>query len=260
VIENMSFYNPKGRDFDMPISEISDEERNQLKKTLRDLDSKYGFIPNKACYANSYENDDYLFVADMLQDIRELHRKIYFDPIAKEWVRGNREIPYIHLDFFEQGVHNDRNLNMGVKEPTANGCHILSFNYYWLKRYLTFLQIIFDDNEDEVVEIPGVPPQQVEYKTKREIAATVALLQSMGLHEQAECLEIYVNSFFEDKIIAPILTHINIGGCKKYVWGLWDKSGTKFRVPMKKTIYNTSGFAPLFRIAHRSCQICLSVR
>lgn len=78
MIENMSFYNPKGRGYDMPISEISGEERNQLKKSIRDLDSKYGFIPNKDCYANSYENDDYLFVADMLQDIRELHRKIYF--------------------------------------------------------------------------------------------------------------------------------------------------------------------------------------
>lgn len=28
--------------------------------------------------------------------------------------------------------------------------------------------------------------------------------------------------------------------------GFFDESGTKFRIPMKKTIYNTSGFAELF--------------
>lgn len=49
-------------------------------------------------------------------------------------------------------VPSDKSLNMGVGKPNKGGSHILSFNYYWLRRYLRFLQIIFDDNEDEVFE------------------------------------------------------------------------------------------------------------
>lgn len=47
------------------------------------MDSAHGFIPDKSCYANSYENDDYLFVADMLQDVRELHKKYILIPKNK---------------------------------------------------------------------------------------------------------------------------------------------------------------------------------
>ena len=49
-----------------------------------------------------------------------------------------------------------------------------------------------------------------------------------------KCLKIYINRFSDDTVVAPILTHMNIGGNKKYVWGLLDESGTKFRIPMKK--------------------------
>lgn len=256
MIDNIMFYNPKNRDISLSISEIFGDEQESVAKKLKEMDNAHGFIPKKSCYANSYDNDDYLFVADMLQDIRELHKTIYFDPNKQEWIKGNRELPYIHLDFMEGGsfeydkdgncVPSDKSLNMGVGKPNEDGSHILSFNYYWLRRYLRFLQIIFDDNEDEVFDLSGVPAQKNEYKTKQEMLATVASLQSLGLQEQAECLKIYINSFSDDTVVAPILTHMNIGGNKKYVWGLLDESGTKFRIPMKKTIYNTSGFASLF--------------
>ena len=101
MIENIIFHNPKFRDLDMPISEIrNDDERKRVAKKIQELDNKNGFAPNKKCYANSYDNDDYIFVADMLQDICELHKKIYYNPLEAAWVKGNREIPYIHLDFF----------------------------------------------------------------------------------------------------------------------------------------------------------------
>lgn len=256
MIEKVIFYNPQNRDMDLAISKIIDSERESVVKKLKEMDSAHGFIPDKSCYANSYENDDYLFVADMLQDVRELHKKIYFDPQKQEWIRGNREIPYIHLDFVERGsfeydkdgncVPNDKSLNMGVGKPNENGSHILSFNYYWLRRYLRFLQIVFDDNEDEVFDLSDVPTQKIEKKTKQELLAVVISLQNHGLQDQAEWLKMYINSFSNDTIVAPILTHMNIGGNKKFVWGFFDESGTKFRIPMKKTIYNTSGFADLF--------------
>lgn len=103
MVENIVFYNPQKRDMDLTISEIFGSERESVVKKLKEMDSVHGFIPDKSCYANSYENDDYLFVADMLQDIRELHKKIYFDPQKQGWLRENRELPYIHLDFVERG-------------------------------------------------------------------------------------------------------------------------------------------------------------
>lgn len=92
MIENIIFYNPQNRDMDLTISEIFGFERESIVKKLKEMDSVHGFVPDKSCYANSYENDDYLFVADMLQDVRELHRTIYFDPNTKEWLRGNEYI------------------------------------------------------------------------------------------------------------------------------------------------------------------------
>lgn len=198
------------------------------------MGSAHGFIPDKSCYANSYENDDYLFVADVLQDVRELHKKIYFDSQKQEWIEGNREIPYIHLDFIERGsfeydkdgncVSNDKSLNMWVGKTNENGSHILSFNYYWLRRYLRFLQIIFDDNEDEVFDLSDVPTQKIEKKTKQELLAVVISLQNHELQDQAEWLKMYINSFSNDTVVAPILTHMNIGGNKKFVWDFLTKA------------------------------------
>ena len=91
-------------------------------------------------------------------------KKIYYNAYTSEWVRGNSEIPYIHLDFVERPalkkdefgnyVPDDKKLNMGVKVPLFNGACRLEFNYYWLKQYLKFLQTIFDSNEDLVVCLP----------------------------------------------------------------------------------------------------------
>ena len=137
MIDNIMFYNPKNRDISLSISEIFGDEQESVAKKLKEMDNAHGFIPKKSCYANSYDNDDYLFVADMLQDIRELHKTIYFDPNKQEWIKGNRELPYIHLDFMEGGsfeydkdgncVPSDKSLNMGVGKPNEDGSHISSF-------------------------------------------------------------------------------------------------------------------------------------
>jgi len=76
MIENIIFYNPQNRDMDMTISEIFGSERESVAKKLKEMDIAHGVIPDKSCYANSYDNDDYLFVADMQQDVRELHRNL----------------------------------------------------------------------------------------------------------------------------------------------------------------------------------------
>lgn len=55
-------------------------------------------------------NDDYLFAAGLLQDVRDIHKKIYYNAYTSEWVRGNSEIPYIHLDFVERPALKKMNL------------------------------------------------------------------------------------------------------------------------------------------------------
>lgn len=124
---------------------------------------------SKTLYVNSYQNDDYLFVAGLLQEVRDIHKKIYYDVQHSKWVRGNSEIPYIQLNFIERPamkrdefgnwIPDDKKLNMGVKAPLPNGAYQLEFNYYWLKQYMKFLQTIFDSNEELVYEIPTDDPQ-----------------------------------------------------------------------------------------------------
>lgn len=83
MIGNITFYNPQNRDMDLTISEIFGDERESVVKKLKEMDRAHGYIPNKSCHANSYDNDDYLFVADMLQDVRELHKKYILIPKNK---------------------------------------------------------------------------------------------------------------------------------------------------------------------------------
>lgn len=50
-----------------------------LSEKLKKLDDKWGMSLSKTSYVNSYQNDDYLFVAGLLQEVRDIHKKIYYD-------------------------------------------------------------------------------------------------------------------------------------------------------------------------------------
>ena len=257
MFENIIIRSPKSADEYSTIIELSEVDRKKAKKRLKELDERYAHKLDTSLQANSYDNDDYLFVANILQDIREIHKHIYYNPCDNSWVKGNSEIPYIHFEFVEQPVFSkdeygnlipdDAKINMGVSAPLSNGTHKLTFNYYWLKRYMSFLQTIFDDNEEEVIILNDIPPQTVEEKTYSEILQMVSDLKRCGLKNQADVLELYANSFKEGKLIpCPVLTFIETAERQICVWSFADRDGTTFRIPMKKTIYNTSGFAPLF--------------
>lgn len=260
MIENVTIWGPQEVDYRPSVIEIPPEERSRVAEKLKALDAKWHLDMNRSCQENSYDNDDYLFVADLLNDIRMLHKTIYFDPRKRRWIRGNREIPYIHLDFVNEPavkkdewgvfVPDDKRLNAGVCPPNPNGTHNLWFNYYWLKRYLVFLQTVFDSNEEEVFTLPPEAnvPEQVEYKTKAEIVAIAEDLRSKGLQEQAQSLMIYANSFLNcDKMEMPHLAFLRVTGEEQVVvWSFYDEETKSFKIPMKKAIYNTSGFARLF--------------
>ena len=241
------------------LVQLSKENRLFLSEKLKKLDDKWGMSLSKTSYVNSYQNDDYLFVAGLLQEVRDIHKKIYYDVQHSKWVRGNSEIPYIQLNFIERPamksdefgnwIPDDKKLNMGVKAPLPNGVYQLEFNYYWLKQYMKFLQTIFDSNEELVYEIPNTVLRSApQYKTRLEVLSMANDIERVGLKEQAEILRLYANSGMDSETIPePCLTFINEGDKERVItWGIFGEDGHTFRIPMKKTIFNTSGFANLF--------------
>ena len=76
MLENVTIRNPKFADEYDTLIGLSEEDRKKAAKRLIELDKRYGHGLNKSLKINAYDNDDYLFVADMLQDIRE-ENKLY---------------------------------------------------------------------------------------------------------------------------------------------------------------------------------------
>ena len=259
MFEDLIIRAPKVTDEHETVAQLSEADHMFWAKELEKLDNRWGISLDKASSMNSYQNDDYLLVSGLLQKIREIHKKIYYDTCHSKWIRGNSEIPYIHLDFVEKPaiqidefghyIPDDKKLNMGVKAPLFNGTYRLEFNYYWLKQYLKFLQTIFDSNEEIVVELSDdVPRRAPQYKTRLELLSIVDDIEKIGLGKQAEALRVYANSGINpEKILEPCLTFFSeTGEQKEITWGVFGEDGHSFRIPMKKTIFNTSGFANLF--------------
>lgn len=129
MFEELIIWGPQVADEHDTLAELSEKDRAYLAKELEGLDDKWGISLNKTSYVNFYQNDDYLFVAGLLQEVRNIHKKMYYDVSSSKWKRGHSEIPYIHLDFVERPalkkdefgnwVPNDKKLNMGVKPPPA---------------------------------------------------------------------------------------------------------------------------------------------
>lgn len=259
MFERLIIWGPQVADEQRPLVELCEKDRDYLAKELERLDNLWGVPLNNTTSMNSYQNDDYLFVAGLLQEVRDIHKKIFYDASSSKWVRGHSEIPYIHLDFVERSalridefgniVPDDKKLNMRVKAPLPNGTYQLEFDYYWLKQYLKFLQTIFDANEEVIFELPDATPRCTpQYKTRSELLSMARDIERIGLKEQAIVLRLYANSGINpEKLAEPSFIILNEAGKEKMnIWGFFDENGSSIRIPMKKTIYNTSGFADLF--------------
>lgn len=219
------------------------EELELYGQQLRRLDEQNGIHLSDDCL-NSYDNSDYVIVANILQSVKELHRTTYFNPYTGQWIKGNSEMPYIHFRFYQRAAMTDKGLNMGVSKPNEYGAHILNFNYYWLQQYIGFLQQFFDNNEEYILELPpDMPDLKVEYSDREELLGMVSSLRSQGLLKQANVLEIYAKRIGNDKFPKPILTVIKDN---LTTWGFYDDARNVISVPLKKPIYLTSGFADLF--------------
>ncbi len=260
MIEDLIIWGPQVADEHSTLTELSEPDRRQIAEKLRRLDEEWQTDLDRSARENSYDNDDYLFVSDILQDIRELHKTMFYDPSSGKFIKENREIPYIHLSFNNQSavkisewgglMADDKKLNMSVCPPLKSGAHILKFNYYWLKRYLLFLQNVFDTNEEEVISCPQFCESEsfVDYATKAEAEKIAFDLMGCGLNDQAKSLFAYIDSFIDcDKIPKPILAFLRFAGEDEIItWVYCDPKSGVLKIPLKKKIYNTSGFAQLF--------------
>ncbi|MCC8125923.1 MAG: hypothetical protein LIO92_00775 [Clostridiales bacterium] len=257
----------KANDIGSMIELLNSTEKENAIRRLKTNDAKWGFdLEREYSFRNRYDNDDYIFVADMLEDVRNIHKTIYYNPYEKTWIRDNREIPYIHLEFYEQLIAtkgdngellkdendvyilDDKKINMGVKPPLKNGTHVLTFNYYWLQRYLVFLQKIFDCNEELVLQIPETVSHEPHYGTKEDILKLISNLNRLGLKAQAQSLRLYLNSSYDPQyILIPDLCFLeSLNEKQQIVWGFPSNEKHSVSIPLKKGIYNTSGFAALF--------------
>lgn len=99
MFENMIIWGPQVADEHDTLIQLSEEDHELLEKELKGLDNKWGISLSRESSINSYQNDDYLFAAGLLQDVRDIHKKIYYNAYTSEWVRGNSEIP-IHTSGF----------------------------------------------------------------------------------------------------------------------------------------------------------------
>ena len=245
----------------------SEDEKEIIANCIKENDKANGFEIKDYHYLNNYGNNDYLFVSGVLLDLLKLHKRIYYNPNEKKWLRNNSEIPYIHLEFVERAhilldefknpvldengntLPDDFSINAGVKVPNENGCHILQFDYYWMKRYISFLQIIFDKNSEEVFFIPkdmlGV---KEEYISKNELLKMAYELKSSGLLMRADDLFKYAKNVKDDsKVLCPFLCFLK-DECKEeeIVWAFPDSERNAYYIPLKKSIYNTPAFAEHF--------------
>lgn len=253
---------------DTIIELLDPAEKKQCSDIVRKHDARWGYdLDRKYHYINNYDNDDYLYAAILLERVRNIHKLIYYNPKYESWVRGNSEIPYIHfkyvetdayktdkdkkliLDEYGNPIADDNKLNMGVKKPFFNKTHVLEFNYYWLKRYIAFLHRVFDSNEELVLTLPEGRSLKSRYGTRKDLQKLADDVEAAGGVWQANKLRIYALSSIDEKNIQiPELVFFNnADGNKIEDWGFVDKSRNAVVWPMGKSIYNTSGFAPLFR-------------
>lgn len=227
------------------VFEFTNEESlSLLAQSIKDLDTAWG-IHIKNDYLNNYENGDYLVVTGILQSIRKLHEKIYYNPNTNQWIRNNKGIPYIHLNFTQENalttdaegniVPDDKKLNMGVQMPFFNGAHKLNFNYYWLQQYIGFLQKIFDVNEELFKELPEDTPVPEEYTDYSKIMLLADQISRSGSIEQAKLLRIYAESAYNKcKIPKPMLRKVPIEhGKDETTWGFFDKKKKRYFNPTK---------------------------
>ena len=73
MFENMIIWGPQVADEHDTLIQLSEEDHELLEKELKELDNKWGISLSRESSINSYQNDDYLFVAGLLHDFSDFN-------------------------------------------------------------------------------------------------------------------------------------------------------------------------------------------
>ena len=145
---------------------ITDEKVREAFATIvcEDARKNHQIVSEKDGCWNSIKNDDYLFIKDIIYSIQRIHRNTFFDSATHQWIKGNRELPYIEViicdgsikelganyitkyNEFGWPVIKDKSLVCNATEE--NSRYTLRVDQYWFPEYIRFLRNIFDENEE----------------------------------------------------------------------------------------------------------------
>ena len=245
------------------IVEFTEDERSQLRDYALQKDRLHGFDVSDV---RKYNNDDYLYVVYLVQKVIEAYYRMNYIPISRQWRDGYREVPYIHVELFDgcamtmidgERVPNDKGLVVQVYGPNMNDCYILRMDRNYLLRYIQFLQQIFDRNQEIFTDLSrqvtfcdghtGFATEGMavaEKFSKNDILLQALRLKNQGAKEPGEAMMNYALSLTDDeKVPMPNIVFIN-----DHFDGLafYDEKRKGLTIPLKKQIYNTSGFAKYF--------------
>lgn len=259
-------FGPQLIDEENHVVKITDlEEKESILQRIKNNDEINDIQLEGSPYINNYDNDDYLYVSTLIESIRNLHKLQYYNIYENKWIRGHSEIPNVHLVFYEKAVlkvnekkellrdelgnfiSDDAKLNMSITPSKKGNYYNIEINYYWLRQYVKFLHKIFDDNEEIYFEIPRDKEIGISYSSKESLLKQAKDLEDSGMKEQADEFKRYIDSFIDEtQIPAPILFIHDDGKNQKATLAFYNKEQHTVATPLKKQIYNTTGFASHF--------------
>lgn len=248
------------------VIEFSPENHDKLKSFAIEQDVKNGFSLSMTSSANNYECDDYLFVVWIVNRIVGSYNRMNYIPQLGRWREGYKEVPYIHVSLFEgntlelvDGIltPNDKRLDIHINGPNPNGCYTLWMDRNYLLRYIRFLHQIFDDNQELFIDLSsGITYTNGEHgaiedvfaattkNSKEDLLLQALRLQAQGANDPGTALLNYALTLPNDAVVQPpSITFIN-GEFRGLTFP--DEDRNAFTIPLKKTIFNTSGFARYF--------------
>lgn len=241
--------------------ELDDEEKDNLSRWARTVDSEHGFG------GNNYNDDDLLYLFSLMNKVRSIYNGMNSSPYDGKWREGYKPVPYISIKLSEnapfigtrteQNAANDRGLNARVHKPDPNGNYLLEFDRNILPRLIDFLATVFDDNE-EVVLTPGDNGNELKRQleseepiSKSEVIVLARQLIDTGCLEMGYSLMAYAGSLDDSvKVSKPIATFLKgeqdskSGRFIGYV--TYDNNREIISLPIAKRIYNTPGFSKYF--------------
>lgn len=242
------------------VIEFSLQNRVTIREKLQALEKENGYdLPEYHKFCNSYDCDDYLFVSWLVNRVVYSYDRMNYIPQISQWRENYKKVPYIHVELYDgtaidyvNGIYvpNDKKLGLKVSGPRENGCYVLTMDRCYLLRYILFLADIFDDNQELVFsfdnqkELAETVAQSKSLASQNDLLLMAKKMKDARICEPAQALISYALSLSpHQKVPLPIATVIN-GKFSGFTF--YENRRNTFSLPLKKTIFNTSGFAKYF--------------